>query len=47
MIDKDELIGLQITQVDIGFYVIPTQVDIPKEFSLTIGEIKVITNVVH
>ena len=43
VIDRDELIGLQITQVDIGFYVIPTQVDIPKDFSLTIGEIKVIT----
>lgn len=42
VIDREELKFLQVTQIDIGFYALPSQAIVSKQFSLTIGEIKVV-----
>ena len=41
MIDRQELKSVRMTQIDIGFYVIPSQASSVKQFTLTVGEIKV------
>lgn len=41
VIDRQELRRAQVTQIDIGFYVIPSQTS-TKKFTLALGEIKVV-----
>jgi hypothetical protein len=44
IIDRQELREAQVTQIDIGFYVVPSQASPVRKFSLTLGEIKVVDN---
>ena len=41
IVDREELKGAQVTQIDIGFYVVPSQTSSAKKFTLNVGEIKV------
>lgn len=41
VIDREELKSAQMTQIDIGFYIVPSPDVSFKHFTLTIGEIKV------
>ena len=42
VIDHQELRRAQVTQIDVGFYIIPSQTSLTKKFTLTLGEIKVV-----
>ena len=44
IIDQEQLRQANVTQIDIGFYVVPSQASPAKKFSLILGEIKVVDN---
>ena len=44
IIDQEQLRQKKVTQIDIGFYIIPSQASPAKKFSLILGEIKVVDN---